>query len=219
MHVAFIMDGNRRWAKKSLLQTVKGHKKGAENLDNILDACAKKGVKTVTLYALSTENFLNRTKAEIDYLLEMLSSYAVEYKETLIKRNIKVKMLGRLSELPQKTQEVWHEMVESTKHCSDYLLQIAINYGGRDEIVRAMQKLVQSGEEINQDNIANNLDMSDEPDLVIRTGGHVRTSNFLTWQTVYSEWYFTEVLWPDFDELELEKALSFFRHQQRNYGA
>lgn len=218
MHVAFIMDGNRRWAKQNALEAVQGHRKGAENLDRVLNACAEQGVKTVTLYALSTENFTNRNKSEVEYLLEMLRRYAVEYKEKMLERNIQVKILGKLSELPEKVQNSLNEVVEATKHCSDYLLQIAINYGGRDEIIRAVRSLIENGEEITEEALTSQLDTSSEPHLVVRTGGNVRTSNFLMWQSAYSEWYFTDTLWPDFDYAELEKALDYFREQQRNFG-
>ena len=212
------MDGNRRWAKNHALETIFGHHNGVNSLDRLLDICPKYGINTVTVYALSTENFVKRSEFEINNLVDIISNAALKYKEKLLGKNVRVRILGELSKVPYKLKDSLNQMVDDTKDCTKSLLQICINYGGRSEIIRAVEKTIANGQNLTEEMISQNLDTALEPDLIIRPGGHKRLSNFLLWQGAYSELYFTDTLWPDFDEKELEKALEFYRTQERKFG-
>lgn len=212
------MDGNRRWAMQHSLATIFGHHSGVIALDKVLDACPKYGIESVTVYALSTENFVKRSELEINYLVDIISNAAIEYKEKLIGKNVRVKVLGEISKTPLKLKNSLNQLVEDTKDCSKSLLQLCINYGGRNEIVRSVEKIIAKGQSLTEENITLNLDSSIQPDLIIRPGGHKRLSNFLMWQSAYSELYFTDVLWPDFNENELIKALDYYNGQERKFG-
>ncbi len=212
------MDGNRRWAKAHALETLFGHKNGVNTLDNLLEICPKYNIDTITVYALSTENFAKRTGLEIDNLVNIISSAAIDYKEKLVGKNVKVKVLGELNKIPDKLKSSLSSLVDATNNCSQSLLQLCINYGSRSEIIRSVQKTLDNGESITEENIAKNLDSNLEPDLIIRPGGHKRLSNFLLWQSAYTELYFTDTLWPDFNETELQKALEFYKNQERKFG-
>lgn len=222
MHLAVIMDGNRRWAKQNTLATVLGHDNGAENLYRLLTLCPKYGIKTLTVYGLSTENFVNRSKEEIEGIFEIMFSKFEKYSKVLMANNIRVKPMGDWQAFPEKVTEAAKKIIDMTKENTGELLQVCANYGGRQEITRAVNRILDRSEkvlgEILLEDIEANLDSNMEPDLVIRTGGSQRLSNFLLWQASYSELYFTNKLWPDFDEEELIKALDFFNQQQRNFG-
>lgn len=212
------MDGNRRWAKSHALETIFGHHNGVNTLDKLLEVCPKYGIDIITVYALSTENFAKRSPLEINHLVDVISNAAVSYKEKLLGKNVRVRVLGELTKAPQKLKDSLFQLVDETKGCTKSLLQLCINYGGRSEIIRAIQKTIANGQAVTEEIITSNLDSGLEPDLIIRPGGHKRLSNFLLWQGAYSELYFTDTLWPDFDEKELRKALEFYQNQERKFG-
>jgi undecaprenyl diphosphate synthase len=218
MHVGIIMDGNRRWAKSKHLPGVFGHAQGAKNIEKIVDYASEKGADIITLYAMSTENFVSRTTQEVNNLTNLIAEYAIKMQKKLVHKDVKTIILGDLTTLPTKTRTSLEQLTEATKHCTKTILQVCINYGGRDEITRAVQNLIRLGKEVTEISIAENLDSPTNLDLVIRTGGNHRISNFLTWQCAYSELYFTDTLWPDFDVTEYQKALDYFTSENRNFG-
>lgn len=222
-HVAIIMDGNRRWAKEHNLPTAVGHKKGVEALKNTVKACHKFGIKYLTVYAFSTENW-NRDKAEVDYLMELFAlTIKNEFKE-LHENNVVLSFVGNLSRLSDKLQKIFADATEKSKNNTGVHLQIAVNYGARDEIVNAIKKIVNenhSESEITEELISKNLYTSNvpDPDLLIRTGGEMRISNYLLWQIAYSEFLVTQLFWPEFGEKALSEAVIEFKNRQRRYGA
>lgn len=222
-HIGIIMDGNRRWAEKHGVSVNKGHEEGAENLKKIIDYCEKLGVKAVTVYALSTENWRKRAKGEVRGLFGLLLRIAKEKKEEYKRRGIKMGILGNFQAFPRKVARAVEEMIGIVKKHERIKINVALNYGGRDEIIRAVQGIIKEGipaSKVNEQLIAKHLYTNGEadPDLVIRTGGEKRLSNFLIWQTSYSELYFTDVLWPDFGPKELDKALAEYKRRKRNFG-
>ena len=221
-HIAIIMDGNRRWAKEKKLPTMVGHKKGVEALKKTVIACEKFGVKYLTVYAFSTENW-NRTQEEVDFLMNLLAQTIAGELLELHKNNVVLNFIGDLEALNQDLQKTLKNAHEKTKNNTGVNLQVAINYGGRDEIKNAIKKIVASGiseEEITEELISKNLYKGEipDPDLVIRTGNEKRISNFLLWQIAYSELYVTDIFWPDFDENELKKAIEEFNLRTRRFG-
>jgi len=221
-HIGIILDGNRRWAKERGLPTLQGHKRGAENLKKVVTYAQKKGIKIISVYAFSTENW-NRTKKEVDYLMNLLGDFIGKYLPQMQKEGVQLRCMGSLDRLPAKLRNNLIKAVEETKNNSNIILNIGINYGGRDELERAVKKIVEKGyseDEINSDLISQNLDTAGlpDPDLIIRTSGEQRVSGFMTWQSVYSELYFPKVYWPDFDEKELDKAVEEFNKRQRRFG-
>lgn len=215
-HLAIIMDGNRRWATERGLPKFLGHTEGAKTLRTIAKAVRERHIPHLTLYALSTENVRERSEEELKHLYSLFEQL-VDYIGDFLENDARLKIIGDLTPLPEKTQKKLLEVAEQTKNNSAMTLTLAINYGGRDEIVRAARK--QSGE-ITEASINAQLDTAGMPDvdLVIRTGGHHRLSNFLLWQSAYAELYFTETKWPAFSVEELDKALAWFQEQQRNRG-
>ncbi len=221
-HIAIIMDGNRRWAKEKKLPTMVGHKKGVEALKKTVIACEKFGVKYLTVYAFSTENW-NRTQEEVDFLMNLLAQTIAGELLELHKNNVVLNFIGDLEALNQDLQKTLKNAHEKTKNNTGVNLQVAINYGGRDEIKNAIKKIVASGiseEEITEELISKNLYKGEipDPDLVVRTGNEKRISNFLLWQIAYSELYVTDIFWPDFDENELKKAIEEFNLRTRRFG-
>lgn len=222
-HIAIIMDGNRRWAKERNLPTAMGHKKGVDALKNAVKACHEFGIKYLTVYAFSTENW-NRDKAEVDYLMELFAlTIKNEFKE-LHESNVILNFIGDLSRLSPKLQKIFADSVEKTKNNTGVHLQIAVNYGARDEVVNAVKKIVAKGykeNEITEKLISDELYTSNipDPDLLIRTGGEMRISNYLLWQIAYSEFLVTNQFWPEFDEKSLTDAILEFNNRQRRYGA
>ena len=215
-HIAFIMDGNGRWAKARALPRKMGHKQGAVAFENIVRECSRLGIKTVTVYAFSTENW-KRPKEEIDAIMALLSTYIDEAEKESGTRYV---FLGDKSVLREDLR-VRMEKLEQESKGRDYTLNIAFNYGGRAEIVHAFNALAEQGKkEITEEDISSNLYTKDspDPDLIVRTANECRISNFLLWQCAYSEFYFTDVLWPDFDEKELHKAIKSFYGRKRNFG-
>ncbi len=225
-HIAIIMDGNRRWAKKNNLETSQGHKKGAEVLEEIAKYCNKIGLKYLTVYAFSTENW-NRTKEEVGALMKILEIYLDKFLKTANLENIKLRILGDKGGIPKSLKEKMIKMEEKTKDNTGLNLNIAFNYGGRAEIVRATKKIAESvlnGEigvdDINEEMFSENLYTHDQvdPDLVIRTSGEYRTSNFLPWQITYSEFLFLDKYWPDFNTKDIDKAIEEFYNRNRRKG-
>ncbi len=225
-HIAIIMDGNGRWAKKRALPRKAGHKAGAETLEKIIGHCSKLGVKHLTVYAFSTENW-KRSQEEVDAIMDLLRQYLNVYFKRFLKDNIRLRVIGDRSRLAQDIQESIMENENRTKDKDGLCVHIALNYGGRDELCRAVKKAakdVETGnlkaEEITEDVIASYLDTADVPDpeLVIRTSGEERISNFLLWQVAYSEFYFTDALWPDFTDKMLEEAIYDYQNRERRFG-
>jgi len=218
MHLAIIMDGNGRWAKKRGLKRVEGHKIGAEVVRDITTYCAKNPeIEILTLYAFSTENW-KRPKMEVDFLMKLLDNYLKKELDTYIKNEIKFEVIGDISKFSTKLQERIKRTKEATKDFKKLTQVLALNYGSRDEITRAVKKLVENKEEITPENIQKNLDISRDVDLLIRTSGEIRLSNFLLWQVAYAEMFFTDTLWPDFTSQELEKIINQFKKRERRFG-
>lgn len=221
-HVAIIMDGNGRWAIKRGLPRLAGHRAGTENLREIIKACVEFGVKYLTIYAFSTENW-GRPAEEVDGLMHILEDVIDHELEELHKQGVQLVHIGRLERLDQSLQDKVEKSIELTKHNERLTVCIAWNYGGRDEIVCAIKKIIENGykpEEICDDIVSQYLFTAGipDPDLIIRTSGEMRISNFLIWQAAYSEWYVTPIFWPDFNRDELKKALIDFSSRDRRYG-
>ncbi len=221
-HIAIIMDGNGRWAEKHFLPRLAGHQAGTENLREIIKACVEFGVKYLTVYAFSTENW-KRSPDEVSGLLKILAESLEKELGELHQQGVQLRHIGRLERLNAELSKKIREAMELTKNNQRLVLNIAWNYGGRDEIVYAVEQLVKEGiksNEVNEETISRHLFTANlpDPDLVIRTSGEMRTSNFLLWQTAYSEWYFTPILWPDFKKPELEKAIQAYNQRERRFG-
>lgn len=214
-HLAIILDGNGRWAKKRGMPRTYGHQQGVKNLIKISKYCNEIGIKNLTVYAFSTENW-NRPKEEVDYLMELLKNNF----DRLAKKtdsNISIKVVGEKTNLRADLLDIINKVEEATKDNDGMKLNIAFNYGSRDELIHAMKCVVENNEEINKDNISKHLYVQDV-DLLIRTSGECRISNFLLWQISYSEFYFTKVHWPAFNKKELDKALLDFSSRNRRFG-
>ena len=218
-HIGIIMDGNGRWAEARGKKRSYGHKHGSDNVDRIASYAFERGIKVVSLYAFSTENW-QRPQEEVDELMRLLSVYFKRFLSKFVKNKIKVKIMGDMSALSPKLQKEIGDILEKTKDYDGGVLCLGINYGGRQEVVNAVNTLIQNNQPITVENISNNLYTAEfgEPDLSIRTGGEYRLSNFMLFQGAYSELYFTDVLWPDFDEKELEKAIQSFNGRVRRFG-
>lgn len=225
-HIAIIMDGNGRWAKlKGMVRTF-GHENGTKTVRRIVEYCARIGVENLTLYSFSTENW-NRPKLEVDFLMKaMLGSLRKEYK-TLMDNNIRLNAIGNLSQLPEKVRKELEYVMDQTKNNSRMTLTLALSYGSRDEILNAVKKIsslvknnIISVDAIDESVINNHLYSHNLPDvdLLIRTSGEQRISNFMLWQIAYSELYFTEVLWPDFTENDLLEAIASYQKRERRFG-
>lgn len=221
-HVAIIMDGNGRWALKRGLPQLAGHRAGTENLRRIITACVEFGVKFLTIYAFSTENW-GRPREEVQGLMHILEDVIDKELAELHQQGVQLRHIGRLERLDPKLQEKVLAAVELTKNNSQLTLNVAFNYGGRDELVCAVQKIIMDGvkaDEVNVDMINRYLFTAGvpDPDFIIRTSGELRVSNFLIWQSAYSEWYVTPTYWPDFDKEEFRKALDAYARRDRRYG-
>jgi undecaprenyl diphosphate synthase len=222
-HVAIIMDGNGRWARKRGLPRIAGHRAGVDNLRRILEAAVEYGIKYLTIYAFSTENWA-RPPDEVHGLMNILEEVIDTQLRELHEKGVRLQHIGRLERLSPPLQEKVRNAIELTRNNQRLVLNVAWNYGGRDEILRAVRQMIVDGvdpEAIDEDLIHRYLYTSDcpDPDLVIRTSGELRTSNFLIWQSAYSEWYFPEILWPDFGKQELLDALWEYARRERRYGA
>lgn len=225
-HVAIILDGNGRWAKSKGMPRNYGHIQGAKNVEVVCEAAYNMGIKYVTMYAFSTENW-NRPKDEVDALMKLLHGYMKTCLKTAEKNNMRVRVLGDKTGLAPDIQKRIAELEEATKDYDGLQFQIALNYGGRDEVVRAVKKIMAEAkdgslnpEDMTIERFATYLDTQDipDPDLLIRTSGEQRISNFLIWQLAYTEFYFADVPWPDFDGEELEKAVEAYTMRDRRFG-
>jgi undecaprenyl diphosphate synthase len=221
-HVAIIMDGNGRWAISRGLPRLAGHRAGTENLRRIITACVEFGIKYLTIYAFSTENW-GRPREEVDGLMRILEDVIDKELSELNKEGVQLRHIGRLERLNPNIQEKVLDAIELTKNNNRLIVNVAFNYGGRDEIVCAIQRIIQDGvkpEQVNSDLVSQYLFTAGvpDPDLIIRTSGELRVSNFMIWQGAYSEWYVTSVYWPDFNKEELQKALDTFSQRDRRYG-
>jgi undecaprenyl diphosphate synthase len=221
-HVAIIMDGNGRWARKRNLPRIAGHKAGTDNLRRILRASVEMGIKVLTLYAFSTENW-RRPQEEVNGLMGILETVIERELDELDRNGVQIRHIGRMDRVPEGLQKKIKAAVERTRHNDKLILNVALNYGGRAEIVDAVRAMLAEGlhpEYIDEDTISRYLYTCGlpDPDLIIRTSGEYRTSNFLIWQGAYSEYYVTDTYWPDFDENELKKAIEHFNKRDRRFG-
>ena len=227
-HIGIIMDGNRRWAKSHTFELHRGHDKGADIFGHVCQWCLDHSVPYLTVYAFSTENW-QRNSREIRHLFSLMEKYFVDEKDNCVSKGIRIKIIGERTRFDARTISVIQGIEEATQHCTKLVVQIALSYGGRDEIVRATKAIcrqVQLGklnaENITEEIFANALDTAGTPDvdLVIRTGGaqNHRSSNFLPWQTVYAEWFFSDLMWPEFCEEEFLAALEYYHTVQRKLG-
>lgn len=219
-HIAIIMDGNGRWAKQHGLPRIEGHRKGVEIVDEIVETCHDLGVKYLTLYAFSDENW-SRPSDEIKSLMQLLSYFVKAKCEKMLRKGVRFTTIGDLSRLPKEVIEDIEEVKEKTSECSDMSLVLAISYGSYFEISRAFNRLLQMGKNhITPEDIESQLDTAGmpHPDLWIRTSGEYRLSNFLLWQLAYAELYFTDVPWPEFKKSELVKAIDDYKRRERRYG-
>lgn len=222
VHIAIIMDGNGRWARSRNLPRLAGHKAGTENLRKIIKACVEFGVKYLTIYAFSTENW-GRPEQEVNGLMNLFDDVFDRELAELNRQGAQLRHIGRMDGIRKSMRDKINNGIEATKDNENLILNVAFNYGGRDEIIYAIQNMIADGidpDEITDELISEYLFTSDipDPDLVIRTSGEQRTSNFLIWQAAYSEWVFTEVLWPDFGRLELLNAIKEYSNRERRFG-
>jgi undecaprenyl diphosphate synthase len=220
-HVGIIMDGNGRWAKQRGLKRTMGHEKGAKVAEDVIQWASDMGIRYLTLYSFSTENW-KRPKEEVSFLFSLMVRYLESRLNKIIKENVRVRFTGRIEELPQEVFEVCRRIEEKSKNNSKIDVILAVNYGGRREIVDAVNSLLkQKKNKITIEDISNNLYLPDVPDpeLVIRTSGEIRISNFLLWQIAYSELYFTNTLWPDFTKEDFVKAIEDYSNRDRRFGS
>lgn len=225
-HIAIILDGNRRYAKKLGLQLWKGHEFGVKKLEQLLEWCIELGIKELTLYSFSTENF-KRTKMEKDFLFKIFDREFsnMKHKESIFKNKIRVNVIGRLNMFPKGIRKAMVDIMEKTKKHKNFIVNFAMAYGGRQEITDAVNKIIKdiksnkiNSKKINENTITSYLYLKSEPDIVIRPGGEKRMSNFLLWQSCYSELFFTDKLWPEFTKEDLIKCIEEFNKRERRFG-
>lgn len=219
-HIGFIMDGNRRWARARGRIAFEGHMAGTENVEKIIEGAAERGIKHLTFFILSTENWKNRSRVELAGLMKLLRIFLQKKRERLQKEKVRLNFLGDISVFPASLQKLFEETTGLLKDNSRIIVNVALNYGGRDEIIRAVRKAEAAGQKITEENLGRFLDTAGQPDpdLVVRTGGRSRLSNFLIWQVSYAELYFSDTLWPDFNERELDEILNWHKEQKRTIG-
>jgi tritrans,polycis-undecaprenyl-diphosphate synthase [geranylgeranyl-diphosphate specific] len=225
MHIGIILDGNRRYAKKKNMNSWQGHKFGAEKVKELINWCKELNVRELTLYSFSVENF-NRPKKEVQILMKLFEEYLKRLKEEMLKKNqIRIRFIGRIDMFSDNLRLEMEKLMEKTKDHRKYTINFAMAYGGRQEIVDAVKKISKkvsrkelSIDEIDEKTVTENVYLADEPDLIIRPGGEKRVSNFLIWQSYYSEWYFTDKLWPEFGKQDLIEAINEFRQRERRFG-
>lgn len=221
-HVAIVMDGNGRWARKRFMPRVYGHKVGMETVLSVIDDCARRGIEYLTVYAFSSENW-KRPDEEVSGLMNLVLLGVSKYLQRLAKDGIRIRVAGDRSAVSAKVRDAWQQAEELTRHNTGLTLTVAFNYGGRWDIVQACRRAMTDGlapEDLTEDKLASYLALAPapDPDLFIRTGGEIRVSNFLLWQLAYAEFHFTDCLWPDFDAAELDKALIAFANRDRRFG-
>lgn len=217
-HLGIIMDGNSRWAKKNILSVVKGHTKGAEVLRDVVSSCADLGINILTVYAFSTENW-NRTEAEISSLFKLFYNFLESEKKIFIENNIFFDVIGAKENIPSDLLNKIEEVKELTKNNTKIKLLIAFNYGGRDDIVRAVNSIGDINK-VSEEEISKHIDTANfgDPDVILRTGGYTRISNFLLWQSAYAEFIFIDKLWPEIDKKDIENCIIEFNTRKRNFG-
>jgi tritrans,polycis-undecaprenyl-diphosphate synthase [geranylgeranyl-diphosphate specific] len=219
-HIAIILDGNRRFAKRLVMKPWKGHEYGAEKLRNLFTWCQEFDIKEITVYCLSIQNF-NRPKKEFDYLMDLFEKEFKDIKndKRIHENKIKINFAGRMHMLPEKVQKAANNLIEITKGYDGYVFNICMAYGGREEIIDAVNRIMKTGaKEINEKMLDKSMLVRSQPDLIIRTGGERRTSNFMIWQSPYSEWFFLDKMWPEFEKQDLINVLSEFSHRERRMG-
>lgn len=219
-HLAIIMDGNGRWAQKRALPRVEGHRRGAQKAEKVVEWCAELGIKYVTFYTFSTENW-KRPKEEVSYLFSLLVEMLNKKFTRMMEQGVRIRFCGLIEQLPKQILDVCKDFEEKTKDNQKIQAILALNYGGRREIIDAINKAIQNGvDHFDEDKLRDFLYLPDvpDPDFVIRTSGEQRISNFLLWQIAYSELYFTKVLWPDFSKEDLLKAIKDFENRHRRFG-
>lgn len=225
-HIAIIMDGNGRWARKRLMNRINGHRKGMDAVKTVVTCCRENGVRYLTLYAFSTENW-NRPGEEVKALMMMLGKYLKSELDEMMKNNIRLMAIGNLDEIPENERNILSASIEKTKNNNGMTLILALSYGARDELINAVRMISKkhrdndlSLEDINEETLSSYLTTSSvpDPDLLIRTSGEMRISNFLLWQIAYTELYFTDKLWPDFGEREVLDAIADYQSRERRYG-
>lgn len=218
-HVAIIMDGNGRWAKERGLNRTAGHEEGAKTVRKITSYCSDIGIKYLTLYAFSTENW-ERPKLEVEFLMKLLDRYLKKELSVYLENNIKFKAIGDISRFSKTLQNTIYETQNKTASCTGLTQVLALNYGSKNEIIRAIKKLNESNLEITEENFETCLDTAGmgDVDILIRTSGEVRLSNYLLWQNAYAEMFFTQTYWPDFNESEFDDILSDFSKRERRFG-
>ncbi|MBW1615885.1 MAG: isoprenyl transferase [Deltaproteobacteria bacterium] len=226
MHVAIIMDGNGRWAKKKLKNRIEGHKKGAAAVRDIVSAAGNIGINILTLYAFSTENW-QRPRTEVNALMKLLENFFISERDNIIKNKVKLQVIGQIWKMPKNIQAFIKELADITEKNTGLILNLALSYGGREDILSAFKKIIKKiksdklkPDEINEETISSHLYTAGlaEPDLLIRTGGEMRVSNFLLWQIAYSELYISKTLWPDFNKEEFFEIIKAFRLRERRFG-
>lgn len=222
-HIAIIMDGNRRWAASRGLPPEKGHEAGAQNLENIVNHCRDLGVKYLTVYALSTENWRNRSAREVKGIFNLLLRIVKEKREEYRRSGIRFFVLGNFQAFPLKVRDGIKKIMDIVLDKERIKFNVALNYGGRDEIVNAIKNIIKDGvkpEKVNEELVSKYLYTKDQPDpdLIIRPGGEYRLSNFLLWQLSYAELYFTDIFWPDFTPKQLDKAIKWYQQRHRRMG-
>lgn len=219
LHIGFILDGNRRWAQTQGLPTLKGHAAGAKKAQEIVEYAYKSGIGIISMYGFSVENW-KRNDTEVNYLMDLFTKFIDSNIEEFHQKGIKLVHLGRLEGLPDKLAQKIKQAVEKTKNNQKLIFQLALNYSGREEIIRACQRMIETKQPITIENFNNNLDSQGnaDPDLIIRTSGEQRLSGFLPWQSTYSELFFTKTSWPDFSIKELEQILQDFKSRDRRFG-
>jgi tritrans,polycis-undecaprenyl-diphosphate synthase [geranylgeranyl-diphosphate specific] len=220
MHVGIILDGNRRFAKRLMKEPWKGHEYGAKKLEDFLDWSREFGIKQITFYGLSLENLRKRSKKELAFLIKIFKDEFTKLKsdKRIDDNKIRINFIGKREFFDKEMQEMMEFLEKKTKKYNNYIINFALAYGGRQEIIEAVKKLVKSKKEINEESFTKELLIQDEPDLIIRTGGERRTSNFLVWQSAYSEWFFLDKMWPEFTKEDLKKVLEEFSKRERRFG-
>lgn len=221
-HVAIVMDGNGRWARRRFMPRVFGHKFGMETVVRVIDDCASRGIEYLTLYAFSSENW-KRPEEEVSGLMNLVLVGVSKYLTRLAKDGVRIKVMGDRSAVSEKVRQAWNQAEEMTKDNPGLTLTVAFNYGGRWDIVQACKRALADGiapQALSEDNLSRYMALAHapDPDLFIRTGGEIRVSNFLLWQLAYAEFYFTDCLWPDFDAAELDKAITAYAGRDRRFG-
>jgi len=218
-HIAIIMDGNGRWAKERNLKRTAGHEEGAKVVRDITTYCSNIGIKYLTLYAFSTENW-NRPKLEVEFLMKLLDRYFKKELPVYLQNNVKFKAIGDISKFSKTLQKTIKDVEEKTSKCTGLTQVLALNYGSKDEIVRAVKKLNEQNLEVSEESLESCLDTAGMPDvdIMIRTSGEVRLSNYLLWQNAYAEMFFTQTYWPDFNPSELDDIISDFTNRERRFG-